>query len=206
MPKVRPHPGTRSVQWRLLVLCEGAKDKSESAYFKALINDRRNPDHRLEVKVVDTKKNTARELVREAKKLKATNKDQVWVVFDKDGYTLHAQAFDQAAANGIKIAFSSICFEYWLLLHFGYTTRPFANCSELIAYIRTEYGYDYDKSSPLTYAKTKHLLAQAKTNAQRCRKYQLQSNPADFPIYEMNPYTNVDELVTAIEQFSVEEA
>lgn len=89
MPKPRPKSGSRSVQWRLLIVCEGAKDKSESAYFKALIKDHRNPDNRIEVRVVDTKKNTARELVREAKKLKETKRDQVWAVFDKDGYTLH---------------------------------------------------------------------------------------------------------------------
>jgi lipopolysaccharide export LptBFGC system permease protein LptF len=197
MPKARPQPGARSIQGRLLVFCEGAKDKSESAYFKALINDRRNPDNRLEVKVIDTKKNTARELVKEAKRYKETNKDQIWVVFDKDGYTLHAQAFDQAKANDIRIAFSSICFEYWILLHFCYTTRPFANSDELIAYIKLNYGYAYNKSNPLTYAETKHFLDQAKINANRCREYQLQSNPVHKPIYEMNPYTNVDDLVTA---------
>lgn len=57
-----------------------------------------------------------------------------------------------------------------------------------------------------TNANTKHLLANAKINAQSCRKYQMQSNQTDVPIYEMNPYTNVDELVTAIERFSVEES
>lgn len=205
MPKKRPKSGTRSVQWRLLILCEGAKDRSESAYFKALINDRRNPDHRLEVKVVDTKKNTARELVKIAKKLKETDRDQIWVVFDKDGYTLHAQAFDEAKANGINIAFSSICFEYWILLHFGYTTRPFVNCDELIAFLKTEYGYEYDKSNSNTYMEIKDNLPQAKEYAKRCRLYQSQANPTGMPIYEMNPYTNIDELVISIERFSIDE-
>lgn len=60
MPQRRPKPGIRAIQHRLLIFCEGAKDKSENAYFKALIKDRRNPDNRIEVKVVDTRKNTAR--------------------------------------------------------------------------------------------------------------------------------------------------
>lgn len=205
MPKPRPKPGSREVQWRLLIVCEGAKDKSESAYFKALIRDRRNPDNRIQVSVIDTKKNTARELVREAKKLKETERDQVWAVFDKDGYTLHPQAFDQARANNIKIAFSSISFEYWLLLHFEYTTRAFTRCDELVIYLEHEHGYHYDKADPLTYENTKSSIPEAKTRALRCRDYQLQGNPAGTPVFQMNPYTNIDELVSAIEAFAVSE-
>lgn len=205
MPKPRPKPGSRSVQWRLLVVCEGAKDKSESAYFKALIKDRRNPDNRMDVRVVDTKKNTARELVREAKKLKETDRDRVWAVFDKDGYTLHPQAFDQARANDINIAFSSICFEYWILLHFIYTTKPFANCDELVSFMERRCGYRYDKANPLTYENTRGLISTAKANAARCRNYQAGCHSAETPVYELNPYTNIDELVTAIEEFSATE-
>jgi hypothetical protein len=205
MPKPRPKPGTRAVEWRLLIVCEGAKDKSESAYFKALIKDRRNPDNRIQVMVVDTKKNTARELVREAKKLKETERDQVWAVFDKDGYTLHPQAFDQARANEINVAFSSISFEYWILLHFEYTTRAFATCDELINFIEHRHGYHYDKADPLTYENTKSRTPEAKTRALRCRHYQIQGNPAGTPVYQMNPYTNIDELVTTIEKFAVNE-
>lgn len=205
MPKSRPKPGSRSVQGRLLIVCEGAKDRSENSYFKALIKDRRNPDNRMDICVVDTKKNTARELVKEAKGLKETARDQVWAVFDKDGYTLHAQAFDQAKANGIHIAFSSICFEYWILLHFSDTTRPFVNCSELVKFMEKECGYRYDKADQQTYERTKVSIAIAKTNAARCRKYQTGCNATETPVYELNPYTNVDELVVAIEEFSATE-
>ena len=168
--------------------------------------DHRNPDNRIEVRVVDTNKNTARELVRAAKKLKETNRDQVWAVFDKDGYTLHSQAFDQARANGIHIAFSSICFEYWILLHFVYTTRPFTNCDELVSFILKECNYLYDKADPLTYDKTKGLIPTAKANAAQCRNYQSACHPDRTPVYKLNPYTNIDELVTSIEEFSVNES
>jgi hypothetical protein len=159
----------------------------------------------MEVRVVDTKKNTARELVREAKKLKETDRDRVWAVFDKDGYTLHAQAFCQARANDINIAFSSICFEYWILLHFEYTTRPFANCDELVDFMGRACGYRYDKTDPLTYEKTKGRISTAKANASRCREYQANCNSVKTPVYELNPYTNVDELVITIEEFSANE-
>jgi hypothetical protein len=187
-----------------MIVCEGARDKSESAYFKALIKDRRNPDNRIEVKVVDTRKNTGRELVREAKRLRETPRDEVWVVYDKDGYTLHPQTFDEAHASNVRIAFSSISFEYWIVLHFGYTTCPFADSAEVIHYLETTHGYRYGKGDPLTYAGTKAFIADAKLRASQCRDYQRQSNPPGTPVYEMNPWTDVDELVERIERLAQE--
>jgi len=205
MPQRRPKPGIRAIQHRLLIFCEGAKDKSENAYFKALIKDRRNPNNRIEVKVIDTKKNTAKELVQEAKKHREFNGDELWVVFDKDGYTKHAEAFDCARANNIKIAFSSICFEYWILLHYEYTTQPFSCCDELVHYMDKRYQIGYEKSDQETYSKTKCKIAVAKKNAENCRKYQFDGNPANTQVYEMNPYTNIDELIKAIEVFCADE-
>ena len=50
--------------------------------------------------------------------------DEVWAVFDKDDLDKHPKtrenfkrAFERAAANGIKTAYSNECFELWLLLH-----------------------------------------------------------------------------------------
>lgn len=37
MPKERKKSGSRSITEHIYILCEGAKDKSESAYFKAFI-------------------------------------------------------------------------------------------------------------------------------------------------------------------------
>jgi len=36
MPKKRNKPGTRKVNKKIIIVCEGAEDKSESAYFKEL--------------------------------------------------------------------------------------------------------------------------------------------------------------------------
>ena len=50
--------------------------------------------------------------------------DEVWAVFDKDDLDKQPKtrenfkkAFEEAAVNGIKIAYSNECFELWLLLH-----------------------------------------------------------------------------------------
>lgn len=202
MPKRRPRPGTRAIQRRLLVFCEGAKNKSENAYFKALIRDRRNPNNRIEVRVIDTRKNTARELVQEAHRYREYKDDELWVVFDKDGYTLHREAFALAEKYKIHIAFSSICFEYWILLHHESTTKAFLRCAQLIRYMESQHHIKYEKSDPILYDNTKLMINIAKVNAQNCRDYQKKANPDQTPVYELNPYTNVDELICAIEEFS----
>lgn len=56
--------------------------------------------------------------------------DEVWVIFDKDGHPKTETAFKAAKDNEIegkkvKIAFSSRCFEYYLLLHFEYIYKAF---------------------------------------------------------------------------------
>ena len=56
--------------------------------------------------------------------------DKVFCVFDRDAHDTYQQALDKIAAAKPKdtfVATTSVpCFEYWLLLHFDYTTAPFA--------------------------------------------------------------------------------
>ncbi|HCK23588.1 MAG TPA: hypothetical protein DHW31_02210 [Bacteroides graminisolvens] len=56
--------------------------------------------------------------------------DEVWVIFDKDGHPKTEEAFVKAAGTvvndkKINIAFSSRCFEYYLLLHFEFIYKAF---------------------------------------------------------------------------------
>lgn len=49
-----------------------------------------------------------------------------WAVFDKDTFTNHAHAFALAdSISGLHIAFSSYCFEEWILLHFERNSKAF---------------------------------------------------------------------------------
>ncbi len=63
------------------------------------------------VKEVDAKYNT----------LSAKDKikyKQKWIMFDYDGHNDFADGVKLARKNGFKVAFSSMCIEYWFLLHF----------------------------------------------------------------------------------------
>lgn len=50
---------------------------------------------------------------------------EAWAVYDLDTFTKHEEARGLAEQWGVKIAFSSISFEEWILLHFEQNTTPF---------------------------------------------------------------------------------
>jgi len=128
--------------------------------------------------------------------------DEVWVVFDKDGYTKHKDALKQAnqSINGkrVNIAFSSIAFEHWVLLHFKKCKKPFNKSREIIVEKFTDneaYFPDYTKSSNIDiYPKLKSLTSKAIENAAWLRCV-MRDKIARNPVYETNPYTDVDVFV-----------
>ncbi len=112
--------------------------------------------------------------------------DRVYCLFDRDDHASYQQALDRIATtrlkrtNGRKIngqarfkAITSIpCFEYWLLLHFEYTTSPFAPtaqaspCKQIIAILeKKQYLAGYTKGMGGLYARTRSRLATAESNA-----------------------------------------
>jgi hypothetical protein len=143
-------------------------------------------------------------LVQEARS-RISDFDEVWVVFDKNGYTKHKAAFDLAGEpiNGkqVNIAFSSIAFEQWVLLHFVKLATSFSKSAHIVEELRTK-GYfpDYEKKAYIdTYSFLKDKTLQAIENS-AWLKHQLEKSgllPAN-PIYELNPYTDVEVLVTRL--------
>lgn len=102
-------------------------------------------------------------------------------MFDREAeakypHTLHQQAREKADANGIQIAFSNVCFEYWILLHFEFTTSCFGSYDELkrnsklTEYLRHIGINNYDKASPLLFEKIKDKIEDAKQNAERLKR------------------------------------
>lgn len=197
---------TRHLQGSIFIFCEGRK--TEPNYFNSLIKSLSFPGETAIVKVIDTEYTDLVSLVREAKlqmkynKYK-TDKDQYWVVVDKDGYTKHAEGFDSARRSGIEIAFSSISFEYWILCHYTYTTRAHNKCDDLIKDHLKKYYKNYEKGSNDVYHDTHNHIDTAKNNAKKCRDSWKKSEEND-KIYNLNPYTNIDELIDKIKFFRSE--
>jgi hypothetical protein len=78
--------------------------------------------------------------------------NEVWTIFDKDGHPKTAEAFEMAEnteveGKKLRIAFSSRCFEYYLLLHFELIYKAFekSECNG------KEYYGDGRKSKTVSY-------------------------------------------------------
>ncbi len=206
MPRERKKSGTRNIQTKLFIFCEGEKDKSESAYFKSFIHSCRFKGSKVDVRVIDSKKNTGKELVDAAIKEKKEFPDDVaWVVYDKDGYSKHGETFNRAKKKNINIAFSSISFEYWILLHYEYSTAQFLKSDDVIKYLKDKGYIDYSKSSQDIFLITQELLPDALKNAKSIQKYQKDVNPPDTPVYTLNPYSDIDTLIEAVQDLEVKQ-
>ena len=192
---------TRELGKKIVIFCEGRK--SEPNYFQGLKQTLRVHKNRLIVEIVDCEYTSCVELVSEANKKKRSNQytkeDEFWVVVDKDGYTQHAKCFDIARGKGVKIAFSAIAFEFWILLHFEYTSRVFQNSTEIISYIKTVHGFSYEKNMGGLYMLLQGREVEAKERAQQIRQHHNATSPRQQP-YRLDPYTNVDELVESIKK------
>lgn len=200
MPKKRKKDGSRKVEKRLFIVCEGAKDKSEYAYLDSFKQDCRFAGNKAEVVLVDSDVNTGKELVHKAAESREFPQDAAWVVYDQDGYTKHRETFDLAGQEKVKVAFSAISFETWLLLHYEYTARPFLKSEEIIKYMKNKGYLEYSKSATDVYRKIKEKLDTAIENAARLRQAQFETSGAGTPAYEMNPYTDFDKLLQAIKE------
>lgn len=129
---------------RVLIVCEGSK--TEPNYLQEFIDCLELNSANVEVdgssgsspvSVVQHAKNRYAE---ERRKNDAF--DRVFCVFDKDTHASYAQALDEVSRSVPRRVFSSInsvpCFEYWLLLHFVFSTRSYTGtgvrsaCARLI--------------------------------------------------------------------------
>jgi hypothetical protein len=125
--------------------------------------------------------------------------DRVYCVFDRDRHTTYKAALDKVKrtrlGKGSRIfAIPSIpCFEFWLLLYFTYTTKPFdappgdSICDRVIKELK-QYLPAYQKGDLDIFNKTQDKLENAMTHACRVEEFH-QTSGTD------NPSTQVHLLV-----------
>ncbi|MFC1452816.1 RloB family protein [Verrucomicrobiota bacterium] len=129
------------------------------------------------------------------------NYDAVWAVFDTERADTNQKlndALQRAAARQISVALSNPAFEYWILLHYEFTTASFLDCWAVIKRIK-EQGHipDYAKGSTPVEEMIKRI-ADAVKHAGQCRQSHVgcQTDAEHF----WNPYTQVDRLVTELNE------
>ncbi|WP_338809498.1 RloB family protein [Neisseria leonii] len=197
--------GIRKSYDRVLIVCEG--HKTEPLYFNALREHYQL--HTANIEISPSSGSDPMSIVNYAKTryTEAKNEgnafDKVYCVFDKDDHTNYPEAI-QALANSrpsnVFFAITSVpCFEYWILLHFTYTTKPYfsvAKKSAANAVIDELKNYipKYEKNSCVFDLVKPHILF-AIQNAKRANE-SAQKDSTD------NPTTQIVELVEYLIQLS----
>lgn len=118
--------------------------------------------------------------------------DQAWCVFDTEQQGTHpdlAAVIEHAAKAGLLLAASNPAFEYWYLLHFESTNRPFVHATEVIERLRAYLPQ---------YAKTSNVFACLKDQTATALRQRADQNWDQCP----NPSTGVDKLVQQVWGFS----
>ncbi len=209
----------------LFIACEGTS--SEYQYFEswAQTDEALNFFERVDVypdENDDKPKTTPYQLYEKAKKvIEDGAANFAWIVFDKDNHPRLPETFDNAAAEGVKIAFSSRSFEEWVLMHFQKINTAFnvteckdaagkpINCGSslvphcapnncLTGHIRRQNfipGYSKKKTFDLFDAINRRTEIAIVNSAWLRFQVHASINKVQPPLHPINPYTDVDQLI-----------
>ncbi|WP_187625512.1 RloB family protein [Pseudomonas congelans] len=132
--------------------------------------------------------------------------DKVFCVFDQDQHSSFDDALRKISAmkpaGVFRPIYSVPCFEFWLLLHFIYTSSPFVadgrlSSSALLIKELQNYIPDYKKATENLFTTLLDQLDMAIAYATRLEQESQQVN-------SKNPYTNVHELVSYLRNIKAE--
>ncbi|MEZ0542648.1 RloB family protein [Fibrella arboris] len=191
----------RTLATSIFIACEGRN--TEPIYFER-IKEQVEEDGILAITIYpdreeENPKTDAIGLIKEAQS-RLDDFDEVWAVFDKDGYTKHKEAFEEAnkIINGkkINVAFSSIAFEQWVLLHFEKCSTAFGKSENIVHKLNADnYFQDYSKKANVDiYPVIKDKTNSAIENTAWLRN-ELHDQLSVNSLYELTCYTDVDVLV-----------
>ncbi len=194
----------RSRYDRVLIICEDSK--TEPNYLREIVDFLKLNSANIEVdgscgsSPISVVKYSKKRYLEEKKKENPF--DRVFCVFDKDSHSSYERALNEILNAKPKKVFQAInsvpCFEYWLLLHFKFSTKPFtaigrkSACDHLIQELKKEFP-DYSKGDSGIYQKLMDKTHQAIKNSKRSLFF-AQKSGTD------NPTTKLHELVEYLHQ------
>ncbi len=190
---------------RILLVCEG--EKTEPLYFRDMVNAW---DIGNQVKIARNDGFSPDRIVAQADELYAQAKqegdgfDDIYCVFDRDAHEHFNAAINRLhtlKANGrpLNAVVSVPCFEFWLLLHFGYTEKPYSSTGNksvgnaVVSDLKKKPGFTkYDKGMVGVFKLLAPNLEQALKHAQQLAAHRAGND--EHP----NPSTQVHLLVTRL--------
>jgi hypothetical protein len=187
----------RTSKDRVLIACEGGK--TEPNYLKEIVQDLGLTSADVEIcgKECDSAPKSVVEFA--LKRFQEDGHfDRVICVFDKDSHTTYDAAVNLVKTRRMRKgktleAVKSVpCFEYWVLLHFGLTTKPYARsgkrspCDNVIRDLKKKEGFrDYEKGSHGLYDRLKDRIDDAIENARNALEQATRAD-TDNPTTEMH--------------------
>lgn len=193
---------------RGLILCEG---ETEENYFKGLITQEkyRRKFQSINVNIYKPKDHSPAGMVRKAMDMiKEAKRDKnpynfVWVIFDKDGHVKIPEAFELARVSKpvIKIAFTIPCFEFFVLLHFVKTTKPFKKCDSVISQIKKKWIPDYEKASNIFEVLLPYKETGIKNGKWVVEQFDSETNSGKR-VYELSAHSNIHDLVEFLDSLT----
>lgn len=192
---------------RVLIVCEGSK--TEPNYFREIRDTYRLSTANIDICGKECSSDPLSVVDYAIKKFREDpDYEYVYCVIDRDKHTTFYAAMDKLRDTrlGKNVTFKAItsvpCFEFWLLLHFCYTTRQFcasgiaSNCELVIAELKTmERIPGYNKGAQNIFALTKAMLQDAIKHAKQLQQH----NDATGT---NNPATNMHELIECLIELS----
>jgi hypothetical protein len=188
---------------RVLIVCEDSK--SSPAYLRAVCDELKLSTANIEIKGEECD-SAPISVVEYAIKLIKKDKgyDQIYCVIDRDQHKRFQEALEKAKGKKIKMIVSIPCFEYWLLLHFKFTSEVFqaatgSHCQTVISTLKQHLS-GYDKSEltkyyPLLKPKQEVAIKHAKQRESACEHE---------PLEQRNPYTQLHLLIECLKHLKDE--
>ena len=192
---------------RILILCEGTR--TEPNYFEGLKRSKS-----LTSVVVRTLRPGQVGPTGLLKRIREELKedlgwDEVYCVLDHDGRDAEVDAFEKKLATidhqidscDIQMVLSRPCFEFWLLMHFEITDRPFSagthgtECEDVIRRLE-RHLQGYKKNDSRVFERCREHVKTALVNSEKLQNLKLSSSRLSVP------YTNVGLLIKRLLKLS----
>jgi hypothetical protein len=200
LEQLKSKHGVRELAKRFLIVCEDGK--SAPNYFRALRKFLGLTATSIEVAGSDGRTQPVQVVARAIQLKKAASDDesgtvpfdQVWCVIDGDYGDKINNARTSAIANEIKLAISTKCFEYWVLLHFVESNASTMDCDGTVTSLKHPHIPDYEKGS-CDFAEIVRNVDEASKRAEKLRKPGIERG--DLP-ENQNPCSEIYMLIAAI--------
>ena len=194
----------RSSYDKVLIICEG--EKTEPNYFNECIQYYKLNTANVEVdgSCGSSPKSVFQRALElwEIEDRRGDPYDRVYCVFDRDTHETYEETVRKISEHSPRDIFHAAvsvpCFEYWLLLHFKFTAKPYAATEKLsvageVLKELKEAMPDYEKGSKNIFSSLSSQIEFAKENAARSLQH-ANSNHTD------NPTTCIHDLIDYLQK------